>query len=378
MKIQPGAAMRAATLAAACGFVSVLACGTAGQRRLPAPTSPPDPGGSFRITAPADAHEAGASDALPARSPPAPAVTVLAEVVASGDAAGTIAVDSSWVYWIDDARGVVRAPRRGGPATTVAAGVWTGRVTPSRLALDTDAVYWFVDTSDGTEPGHQALYRQDKSGGERAVVRSHSDVLGRFVVDGDSIYWLEGNAVFKSAKEGRRPLRIVSGQSLSWSGGLAVDEARVYWSHQGSRGAIRAAAKTGGRVVVEIVTGAGRARDVHVDGDNVYWVSDDQLMAAPKAGGRPTPLARASSAIDAIALDDAFVYFTVPGALDLADGSVSRVAKTGGARTVLASGQPQPSAIAVDGDSVYWACRGTFRAAGGPPEHANVSRVDKP
>jgi hypothetical protein len=305
-------------------------------------------------------------------------VTVLADLGGHGDTAPTIAIDASWVYWIDDALGVARAPARGGPATTVVSGVWTGRATPSRLVLDTDAVYWFVDTSDGTEPGQQAIHRRPKDGGSPSVVRSHRDLLGCFTVDADSIYWLQGNSVFKSAKDGKGLARIASGQSLSRSGCLAVDDARVYWSHEGSRGAIRAAAKAGGSVAVEVVAGVDRARDVHVDRDHVYWVSDGRVMSAPKQGGSPMQLAQASGAIDAIALDDAFVYFTVRGAPDREDGSVSRVAKGGGEQKILASGQAQPSAIAVDRDSVYWACRGTYRAAAGPPEHPRVSRIDKP
>jgi hypothetical protein len=230
-------------------------------------------------------------------------------------------------------------------------------------------------TSDGTEPGIQSLTRQDKNDGKPTVVASaRGSPIGCLAVDEASVYWAQESSIMRAAKKGGGPMRIASGQNFGtyWNTDcVGVDGTRVYWSVDDSEGAIRAAPKAGGPVTL-IVKGIHHVQSVHVDDQNVYWVSGDKIMAAPKGGGTLVQLAQASGGIAAMALDDDYVYFTTSGE---ANGSVARVAKDGSTTTTLAGGQAEPFRIAVDRDSVYWACYGTFASLF---QDGNISKIDKP
>jgi hypothetical protein len=110
--------------------------------------------------------------------------------------------------------------------------------------------------------------------------------------------------------------------------------------------------------VVETAVTDDGTRAVAVDGECVYWTTwgtawpggKGEVAKAPLQGGAPTVLVTGLPTPYAIALDDAFVYFT-----DGEDGTVNKVPKSGGAVTTLAAtGLPGATAIAVDRDAVYW------------------------
>jgi hypothetical protein len=322
---------------------------------------------------PGDAGTPAVTGADTAPAPATPTVTLLATQLGGPR---VVAIDASWAYWLDDAHGLARTPKRGGgTVTTVYSGASRSRAAPPEVAIDTTDVYWTFDTSDGTEPGIQSLSRQDKNGGKPIVLAwARGSPIGCLAVDDATVYWAEGSSIMRAAKKGGGPMRIASGQNLGppWSTDcIAVDGTRVYWSVDDLQGAIRAAPKTGGAITL-VVKGIHHAQGVHVDDKSVYWVSGDKIMAAPKGGGTFVQLAQASGRIGAIALDDKYVYFTTSGE---ANGSVTRVAKDGSTRTILASGQAEPSRIAVDGESVFWACYGTSASSF---QDGNISKIDKP
>jgi hypothetical protein len=352
------------------------------------PPPPPPPGGTGdslvlgagagSAALPAASSSSAApspSDSAAAAPPPSgPPVTVLAKGLHGSSA---LAVDRQSAYWIDEVDGSLqRAPKRGGVTMDVVPGNGNAFAPGSSVAVDNTDVYWTSAPASGAGKA-LSLTRQDKNGGKPTVVASAGvGPLQCVVLDDLNMYWVQGSAVMRAPKSGGLPLPVAGGQT--GAGTVAVDDTFIYWSLAGTEkaqfadGAIAAAPKKGGGAKV-LVKGAEHAYNVLVDDKNLYWQNVDKIMKAPKAGGAEAVLAPAGGPIGDIAIDDAFVYFTLPGTGT--DGVVGRVSKDGGQPTVLASGQTMPAGIAVDATSVFWTCKGTSAAGF---KDGTVNRVDKP
>jgi hypothetical protein len=136
---------------------------------------------------------------------------------------------------------------------------------------------------------------------------------------------------------------------------VATDGARVYWTTWGTDasqngGMILSASVNGGASTV-LATNEGTTTDILVDGANVYWMNyGDALRAMPKTGGAPRTLMSVDQPMS-FAIDDAFAYVTTTG-------GIWRVALAGGAPEKIVVARTG-EAIAVDDAHVYWIDRGT-------------------
>lgn len=102
-----------------------------------------------------------------------------------------------------------------------------------------------------------------------------------------------------------------------------------------------------GRCVPEDVTEASEPWGIALDGERVYWVAPDALMAAPLSGGASTALAVAGGTRVVVDADHAYVAAS--------SGHVFRVALAGGAvETISAGGAGSAEGLAVDDAFVYW------------------------
>jgi hypothetical protein len=93
-----------------------------------------------------------------------------------------------------------------------------------------------------------------------------------------------------------------------------------------------------------------------VNATHVFWIQDDGIVRAPKAGGDPTPVTKvAGSKIQQLAADDGAVYWADLGTGDPTwSGRVKRASLADGKVDTI-SDAPSPVAIAVDADTIYWA-----------------------
>lgn len=171
----------------------------------------------------------------------------------------------------------------------------------------------------------------------------------RLVSDAASAYWLDRNrnSIMRvDLASGAAPQPIAPATGVT---GLALDEGSLYF---GRPGALMRVPKSGGQPAT-LATVEGMPEALAVDDANVYWLDLNKSSAfkLPKAGGTPRLLGKdASFCLPALAVDDAFLYWQgqVPRA-------IMRMPKDGGPLTPLATVETYwASDLTVDSTSVYW------------------------
>jgi hypothetical protein len=320
-------------LAAACLLLSLLACDSRSPNG-----APPDGGNA-------------AGDAAGGQG-----FTVLAS---GRNAPYAIAIDTTFVYWIEQDGSVMRVAKTGGgapssvgsgctfvaiavdgtnvycggTAQTVLAiplggGVPTALASAqpvSDLAVDAQRVYW--TTYYGLRPaGNNDVSNVSGvglDGGALVNFATMQRVPSSLAVDDTSLYWLTlidprtpaGTMVMRASLDGGAPVPVAMSSGVSDSiqapnKSIAVDATSVYWSEfvNGAGGALRKAPLGGGPVMTlaqgEMLSGA-----IAVDQTNVYWVASHSIVRVPLAGGAPSTLVAGENAAS-IAVDDTNVYWT--------------------------------------------------------------------
>jgi len=98
----------------------------------------------------------------------------------------SIAVDGSYVYWVESDTGTLQKVSKNGGAVTPLA---SGLSQPMRLALDATNVYW-TEFAGGTA-GAGAVKSVPLAGGGVATLASGLNGPFAIVADGAAIYWTE-------------------------------------------------------------------------------------------------------------------------------------------------------------------------------------------
>ena len=131
---------------------------------------------------------------------------------------------------------------------------------------------------------------------------------------------------------------------------IALDDRSIYWISD-SRSSISKMSKAGG-APARIVTGDKNIRRMVLDGDRIYFNTDDEVKSVSKAGGVPVTLATITDiAYYSLAVDKANVYYV---STREKKNQLMKVGKDGGPTSSLASDLYIPSDITADGANAFW------------------------
>jgi hypothetical protein len=270
--------------------------------------------------------------------------------LAAGGYPACIAIDRQFAYWTNSFGGgsVMKVPLAGGSVVTLA---------PANggfgIAVD-GAFAYFIE--DGGKPGAGRVLKVRLAGGAPAVLAAGLDAPRGVALDEARVYFTTSNphGQVLSVKKTGGALQQLATEQLNPLG-VAVDRQYVYWQTgtQGPRHGTIARARLGTGALPELLaTEEDGQFGIALDERSVYWTNYDSgtVRSVPKAGGEPKTLASGQQHPRGIAVDASRVYWTNFAG----PGQVMSAPKEGGLAVVLAGGQEVPQGLAVDGSSVYW------------------------
>jgi hypothetical protein len=202
-----------------------------------------------------------------------------------------------------------------------------------------------------------------------AILSQPGSVLPALMtMHGNRVYYSTGTEIMSVPVAGGLPSVLASAQKNAVA--LAVDDTGIFWVNAGSpsylalppNGSVVSLPLAGGAPTVladNLGFPAGSPGSpfvpagIAIDDQSVYWTTATQVLAVPKMGGTPVPLAPANGG--PVATAGGFVVFTTTQLGNVAVSSqIQRVAITGGAVTTLATTDRTVTSLATDGVTVFW------------------------
>ncbi len=187
----------------------------------------------------------------------------------TNQAAQTVAVDSTHLYWALPGAGIGRIPKGGGGMEIVAT---TGAAQSFAIAVDPS--YVFAATRTGTviripKGANQTPTQIDQAGG---AVTSGSPVY--LTLHENRVFWTHlltagGGAVRSVQKDGQGAVSLAA----AYPEGVATDGTFAYWAN-GATG-VGTIFKGGASLAspINLVGGQDRPRGVAIDSTHVYWTN---------------------------------------------------------------------------------------------------------
>jgi hypothetical protein len=240
-------------------------------------------------------------------------------VLAAGeDSPIALQVVGGHVYWVSySAVGVLRrVPIGGGPVVDL-----VEAPAARKLVVGADFIWWTREPDD--------IQRVPIAGlpdGGVADLLSANLLTNGIALDASAIYWVNrADGYVKKADYDLGNETAIGTGDVPWD--IAVDDARVYWTEQGSvpgSGRVAMAGKQDGSGAVVLADQQGKPHGIAIDAERVYWANegDGTIAAAPIAGGPAVVLAEGQDAPANVAVSPGHVYWT-----NTAGGAIVRIAK---------------------------------------------------
>lgn len=237
--------------------------------------------------------------------------------------------------------------------------VASAQQVPDALAVNADFVAWL-----STRSGEVVV--APRSGGAARVVAKQQKLPMRRHVQGLAlssgyVHWIttgkddDDGAVMRAKLDGGEPETLLAGV-----GGLAAiagDEKNVYFARSLRTSREEDGAATGGvwrlangKKEPKLVVAAERPCAIALDDQAVYAAETLQIWRAPKAGGAAKTIVSGGDRLGcSVAVDDKFLYWTLPG-----DDSLMRAKKSDGSSpSALAFLHKRPWNVVVDRGYAY-------------------------
>lgn len=280
-----------------------------------------------------------------------------------------IAVDATYVYWSTSDGSLHRVRKDGTGEAILQSGVTAGI---ARIALDESHVYFREpDGSSGTPRIHVS----DKDGASPLVVATNQPGKAGLASNGSALFWARTDdtnvgGIQRAVPSGAGTFDVsaVTAQDLQYPQEVAADSGFVYFG-EGTNGGLWQAAIGGGGAPIRLSGCKDYVNAIAVDEANVYFTTDAGDVTStqkgdPATNGCEAPSARvllhdpAGGPALGIALGGELVVWTRPTL-----GRVSSTAKSGSCSPPpcardLATNQPSPGRAAADSAAAYYVNQG--------------------
>ena len=197
---------------------------------------------------------------------------------------GGIAVDDSYVYWLDTGNvstpgAILRAPKTGGTTETLAGGLGL----PRALSVQSSEVF-FVETGsfiDGSYQRDGSISALSLGDGSIKILATQQDWPSDLLVSQDYVYWVNVNRdapagqLVRVEREGGLPAVLYETSDGRPGSTIAIDEQTLYFKH--SRGIY--AISTDGTALKQLAfLESENAGGLSLDPDFVYWTSHEGVV----------------------------------------------------------------------------------------------------
>lgn len=233
------------------------------------------------------------------------------------DSPGTLVVDTTHVFWIDDATGAVMRQKKNGKGNPKLLSVGTGA---RGLAQDDASIYFSRKIKKGD------IRVVQKMGGGNVTLAEGQPSPTELAVRGEYLFW----SGFAAAEEGDDDGEGGSGADSDLPGGY-----------------VRRLPRLGRGTATTLATGEGEISDLAVIGETAIWVdrTNQQIRASGPADLSPVTLV-ADQNVRSLATDGVAIYWSTVG------GNLKKRTLSGPVRLVAVD-LPEVGVVRVDETHVY-------------------------